>query len=188
MPAMRAAAISCLFVVASWAGPVVAAQADEQEIAVHVRKEHTSYEISFEFTVPATIEQTWNVLSDFEHMAQILSNMDSSRIVSRDGNRITVAQTSHGKIGLIHVSVDGLREIVLTPPTEIRSHLIKGDLRESDFTTKLHSEGAATRVTVHGKLVVAPWVGVALGADRVAAQTRQQYQELRDEVLRRKAY
>jgi hypothetical protein len=121
-------------------------------------------------------------------MAQILSNMDSSRIVSRDGNRITVAQTSHGKVGPIHVSVDGLREIVLMPPTEIRSHLLKGDLKASDFTTELHDEGAVTRVTGHGTLVVSAWAGLALSADSVAAQTRRQYQELRNEILRRKVY
>jgi carbon monoxide dehydrogenase subunit G len=183
---MRAAAVFCLFAV-TWVGLAAAAQTD-QEIAVQVRKDRSDYEISFEFTVPATIEQTWNVLSDFEHMAQILSNMDSSRIVSRDGDRITVAQTSHGKVGPIHVSVDGLREIVLNPPTEIRSHLVKGDLKASDFTTELRSEGALTRVVGHGRIVVAPWVGLALGADNVAAQTRRQYQELRDEILRRKAY
>ena len=185
---MRTAVILSLFAMASWAGSTDTTQAGEHEIAVQVRKEHTTYEISFEFTVPATIEQTWSVLSDFEHMAQILSNMDSSNVVSRDGNRIMVAQTSHGKIGPIQVSVDGLREIVLNPPTEIHSHLVKGDLRASDFTTTLYAEGALTRVAVQGKLVVAPWVGLALSADKVAAQTRQQYQELRDEILRRKAY
>ncbi|HVN35548.1 MAG TPA: SRPBCC family protein [Casimicrobiaceae bacterium] len=185
---MRAAAIPWLIAVASWAGPALAAaQPADQDISVQVRKDHTAYEIDFEFTVAATIEQTWNVLSDFDHMAQILSNVDSSRVVSRDGNRITVAQTSHGKIGLIHVSVDGLREIDLTPPTELRSHLIRGDLRASDFVTELHGEGTVTRVSGHGKIVVAPWVGLALGAERVAAQTRQQYQELRSEILRRKA-
>ena len=186
---MRGAAIVWLCAIASWAAPAFSAAAGaDHDIVVHVRKEHTAYEISFEFTVPASVEQTWGVLSDYDHMAQILSNMDSSRIVSRDGNRLTVAQTSHGKVGFIPVSVDGLREIVLMPPTEIRSHLIKGDLKASDFTTQLHVEGAVTRVTVHGKLVVAPWVGIALSADKVAAQTRQQYQELRDEILRRKAY
>jgi carbon monoxide dehydrogenase subunit G len=176
-----------LFAAASCAGPAIATS-DDQDIAVQVRKEHSKYEIEFEFRVRATIEQTWSVLADFDHMANILSNMDSSRIVSRDGNRITVAQTSHGNIGPIYVSVDGLREIVLTPPTEIRSHLIKGDLEASDFTTELHDEGAVTRVSGRGKLVVAGWVALALGAERVAAQTRQQYRELREEILRRKAY
>ena len=184
---MRSAAILLSCALASWGAPAAASPAGDHDIVVQVRKEHSEFEINFEFTVPATIEQTWSVLADYEHMAQFVSNMDSSRIVSRDGNRITVAQTSHGKVGPVHVSVDGLREIVLTPPSEIRSHLVKGDLKASDFTTKLHDEGPVTRVTGYGKLVASAWVAWALGADAVAAQTRRQYGELRDEVLRRKA-
>jgi carbon monoxide dehydrogenase subunit G len=182
------AAIVSLCAVASWAAPGIASPGGDQDIAVQVRKERSAFEITFEFTVAATLEQTWNVLSDYEHMAQIVSNIDSSRIVSRDGDRITVAQTSHGKVGPVHVSVDGVREIVLTPFNEIRSHLVKGDLKASDFTTNLRAEGPVTRVTGHGKIVASAWVAWALGAETVAAQTRRQYQELRDEILRRKGY
>jgi len=186
-PAMRGAAILC-FCAAGFVAPIdVDAAGSDHDIVVHVQKDHTAYEIRLEFTIAAPLEQTWNVLSDYDHMADILSNMDSSRIVSREGNRLTVAQTSHGKVGPIHVSVDGLREITLTPMKEIRSHLVKGDLKASDFTTSLRDEGPVTRVTVHGKLVTAAWVALALAPDTVAAQTRKQYQELRDEVLRRKA-
>lgn len=183
---MRSAAIVWLCAVASWAAPTLALQPGDPDVDVHVRKERAAFDISLEFTVPANIEQTWNVLSDYEHMAQFVSNMDSSRILRRDGNRLTVAQTSHGKVGPILVSVDGIREIVLTPPTEIRSHLVEGDLKASDFTTSLRSDGAMTRVTVKGKLVAAAWVAWALSAETVAAQTRRQYQELRNEILRRK--
>ena len=183
---MRSAAIVWLCAVASLAMPSVALQPGDQDIDVHVRKEHAAFDISLEFTVPASVEQTWNVLADYEHMAQIVSNMDSSRIVSREGNRLTVAQTSHGKVGPVHVSVDGIREIELTPHSEIRSHLVTGDLKSSDFTTSLHPDGAVTRVTVKGKLVAAAWVAWALSAETVAAQTRRQYQDLRNEILRRK--
>ena len=184
---MRSASILALCAALCWAATADALRVDDQDIAVNVRKERSAFEISFEFTVPATIVETWNVLADYEHMAQIVSSIDTSRIVGRDGNRITVAQTSHGKIGPLHVSVDGVREIVLTPFSEIRSHLVKGDLKASDFTTTLHDEGAVTRVTGHGKLVASAWVGWALGAEKVEAQTRRQYQELRNEILRRKA-
>jgi carbon monoxide dehydrogenase subunit G len=185
---MRTTAILWLCAVASWAMLAAVSLAGDRDIDVQVRKERSAYEINLEFTVPATIEQTWNVLADYEHMAQIVSNIDSSRIVSRDGNRLTVAQTSHGKVGPLHVSVDGVREIMLTPFSEIRSHLVKGDLKASDFTTSLHAEGPATRVTVSGRLVAAAWVSWALSAETVAAQTRRQYQELRNEILRRKAH
>lgn len=185
---MRGAAALSLCVMACWAGAVSAGPTAGQDIAVQVRKDHSAYEVRFEFTVPATIEQTWNVLADFDHMAQILSNVDSSRIISRDGNRILVAQRSHGHVGPFQLSVDSLRSIVLTPPTQMRSHLIMGDLKSSDFTTELHEEGPVTRVTGYGSFVVAGWLGPVLGEDRVAAQTRQQYQELRDEILHRKSH
>jgi len=184
---MRSASILWLCAVLSWTA-LAAPQAGDQDITVQVRKERSAFDINFEFTVPATIEQTWDVLADYEHMAQIVSTVVSRRIVSRDGNKITVEQTSRGNVGPIHVSVDGIREIVLTPFTEIRSHLIKGDLKASDFTTNLHAEGPVTRVTGHGKLVAAAWAAWALGAERVEAQTRRQYQELRNEILRRKGH
>jgi len=185
---MRGVSILALCAVLCWTAVAGEARASDQDIAVNVRKQHAAFDITFEFTVPATVEQTWNVLADYENMAQIVSSIDSSRIVSRDGNRITVAQTSHGNVGPIHVSVDGIREIELTPYREIRSHLVKGDLKASDFTTNLHDEGEVTRVTGHGKLVAAPWVGWALGAEKVEAQTRRQYQELRNEILKRKGH
>jgi len=183
---MRGVSILALAAALAWTAVAEASRASDEDIDVQVRKERSAYEVNLEFTVPATIEQTWNVLADYEHMAQILSSMDSSRIVSREGNRLTVAQTSHGKVGPLHVSVDGVREITLTPFSEIRSHQIKGDLKASDFTTSLHAEGAVTRVTVSGRLVAAAWASWTLGAETVAAHTRRQYQELRNEILKRK--
>jgi len=89
---MRGAAILC-FCAAGFVAPIdVDAAGSDHDIVVHVQKDHTAYEIRLEFTIAAPLEQTWNVLSDYDHMADILSNMDSSRIVSREGNRLTVAQ------------------------------------------------------------------------------------------------
>jgi hypothetical protein len=181
-------AVKCLFATVLLLAhlPVHSGAPPDQDIAVHVRKERSTFEVSVEFTVSATAEETWNVLVDYEHMAQIVSSVDSSRIVSRDGNRIEVAQRSHGNVGPIHLAVDGLRAIDLTPYREIRSHLVKGDLKASDFTTRIIDEGTVTRVIGNGRFTPAAWVAWAVGVEAVEAQTRRQYQELRTEILRRK--
>jgi carbon monoxide dehydrogenase subunit G len=187
--AMPDAAITCLVAIAMLAVPmpVHASPAVEPEVAVHVVKEKATLTIDVEFTVKATAVETWNVLTDYEHMAQIVSSIDSSEVLSRDGNRIEVAQRSHGHAGPIRVSVDGVRVVDLAPYSEIRSHLKKGDLKASDFTTRIVDEGGVTRVTGHGTIVPAAWVAWAISAATVEAQTRRQYQELRDEIVRRRA-
>ena len=186
---MHDAAIRCLLAVALLLAqaPAESSPPGDQDIAVHIRKERSTFAVSVEFTVAATLEETWNVLADYDHMAQIVSTVDSSRIVSRDGNRIVVAQSSHGNVGPLHFAVDGVRQIDLTPYTEIRSHLVKGDLKASDFTTRLVDEHGVTRVSVSGTVVPSAWVAWAVGIGPIEAQTRRQYQELRNEILRRKA-
>jgi uncharacterized protein YndB with AHSA1/START domain len=181
VPIRSLCAIACLLLQV----PAHSVPPADQEIAVHVRKERSSFDISFEFTVPASARETWDVLADYEHMAQFVSSIESIDVVSRNGNRIEVAQRNHGSVGPLHVSVDGLRRIDLLPYTEIRSHLVKGDLKASDFTTRLIDEGATTRVKGDGRIVLSAWSAWAVGADSVEKQTRRQYQELRDEILRR---
>ncbi|MEO8302566.1 MAG: SRPBCC family protein [Betaproteobacteria bacterium] len=188
-PAMRIAAIGsvCAIALLAFPFPVRASPAVDSDVTVHVAKEKAAFSISVEFTVSATALEAWNVLTDYEHMAQIVSNIDSSEVMSRDGNRIEVAQRSHGHAGPIRISVDGVRVVDLSPYTEIHSHLKKGDLKASDFTTRITDEGEVTRVTAHGTIVAAAWVAWAISPAAIEAQTRRQYQELRDEILRRKA-
>ena len=126
------------------------------------------------------------MLTDFDHMATILSNVDQSHIVSREGNRLEVNQKAHGNAGPLKISTDSVRQIELTPKREIKSHLLKGDLKSSDFTTRLAPEGELIRVSVAGKFATGLLAGAALSPEAVQQQTQRQYQELREEILRRK--
>jgi hypothetical protein len=55
------------------------------------------------------------------------------------------------------------------------------------FTTRIIDEGAVMRVIADGKFVPGALTGSAISAESVEAQSRRQYQELRAEILRRKA-
>jgi hypothetical protein len=89
-----------------------------------------------------------------------------------------------GKVGPLHVSIDAVRDHA-TPFNEIRSHQIKGDLKASDLRPASTPRAGDAR-TVSGKLVAGAWASWAFGAETIAAHTRRQYQELRNEILRRK--
>jgi len=159
-----------------------------RDIVVHATKDGTTFTVEAEFTVAASLDEVWEVITDFDRMAQIVTSVDSSRIVSRDGNVIQVAQKSHANAGLVRLSTESLREVQLTPNREMHSRLLKGDLKSSEFTTRINDEGGGvTKLTVQGKFVAGGLSGGVITAETVEAQTRRQYQELRDEILRRKA-
>jgi hypothetical protein len=166
---------------------VTAAPSTAKDVAVRVQKDGSTFTVHAEFTVPASVEECWEVLTDYDKMSQIVTAVDVSKIVKRDGSRLEVEQKSHAVAGPLKFSTYSLREVELVPNKEIRSKLLKGDLKAQDFTTRVVDEGALMRVVVDGKFVVGGITGSAIGVDTVEAQTRRQYLELRNEILRRKA-
>jgi carbon monoxide dehydrogenase subunit G len=157
------------------------------DIAVHVERDGNAFMVAAELTVAASTDEVWEVLTDFDHMAQILSSVDFSRVANRNGKRFDVIQKSHGSAGLIHVSLDSVRAVELTPKREIRSHLTTGDLKSSDFTTRIAKKGGVTRIAVRGRIVAEGLSAAAITPEAVQDQMQRQYRELREEILRRKA-
>ena len=158
-----------------------------EDIDVQVRKERSAYEVNLEFTVPATIEQTWSVLADYEHMAQIRveHGLEPHREPRRQPAHRRADEPRQGRPAT-RLGRRSPRDHVDAVQRDPLASQIKGDLKASDFTTSLHAEGSVTRVTVSGRLVAAAWASWTLGAETVAAHTRRQYQELRNEILKRK--
>ena len=182
IPRLRFAVAIALFALV---GPSFPAPA--QDVVVRVTRDGSTFMVEAEFSVTATQDEAWDVLTDFDHMSQILSNVDASRIMDRDGNRFQVVQKSHAQAGLLRVSLDSVRQVELTPKTEIKSHILKSnDLKSSDFTTRLVEEGGLIKVTVRGSFVPMGLAAAAANPDAVEANTRRQYTELRDEIVRRK--
>ena len=165
----------------------IAAPPGAKDMVVRAQKEGSAIAVYVEFTVPATVDETWEVLTDYDRMAEIVSSIDESKIVKRDGNQIEVSQKSHASAGPLKFSMSSLRQVQLVPNKEIRSRLLKGDLKSSDFTTRIVDEGAVMRVVAEGKFVPGGLTGAAINLESVEAQSRRQYQELRAEILRRKA-
>ena len=158
-----------------------------RDMVVRAQKDGAGFEVYVEFTVAATVDETWAVLTDYDRMAEIVSSIDSSRIVKRDGNQLEVAQKSHATAGPLKFSTSNLRQVELVPKREIRSRLVKGDLKASDFTTRIIDEGPVMRVIAQGKFVPGALSGSAISLEALEAQSRRQYEELRAEILRRKA-
>ncbi|MDE2002555.1 MAG: SRPBCC family protein [Betaproteobacteria bacterium] len=159
---------------------------DSRGIAVAIHRDGEAYVVDVDLTVDATPQEAWNVLTDYDHMSEFVSNLTMSHIVRRASDSLEVAQTSRVKFGLFDFKFDNVREIELVPPQEIRSKLVRGDMKMSAFTTRVAAEGNATRITNHGRFIPDRWIPPLIGTMVLEAETRKQFAELRAEILRRK--
>ncbi len=168
--------------------PTQTEAADDSDIAVRAEKDGENIIIDVEMRVHAPLSVVWDVFTDYDHMTRFVSSVNSSRIIDRSGNTLRVAQKSSTELGLLKFAFDNVRQVELVPHTEIRSRLISGDMKDSAFSTRFMSDSeGVTRVYNHGEFIPTMWVPPVVGTAFLESQTRKQFFELRNEILRRVA-
>jgi uncharacterized membrane protein len=168
--------------------PTQTEAADDSDIAVRAEKDGENIIIDVEMRVHAPLSVVWDVFTDYDHMTRFVSSVHSSRIIDRSGSTLRVAQKSSTELGLLKFEFDNVRQVELVPHTEIHSRLISGDMKDSAFSTRFMSDSEGeTRVYNHGKFIPTMWVPPVVGTAFLESQTRKQFFELRNEILRRVA-
>jgi len=168
--------------------PTRAATAEpDTDIDVRASKEGDIIEVDVALTISASQDEVWNVLTDYDHMADFISNLQSSSVISRTGNTLDVMQKGTARYGLLSFPFETVRRVMLTPRSEIHSRIMSGDMMGSEIVTRITADGPITQVSVRSRYVPTIWLPPIIGTSVIAGQTRQQWLTLREEVLRRRA-
>ena len=154
---------------------------------MRVKKNGAEVIVDVDCPVNATVAVTWEVLTDYDHMAEFLSNVQSSSVQTRDGQVLHVYQKGKAERGLLSITYENLREVELVPYEEIRSRLISGDMKASAFTTRVVDDGIKIHILNSGRYTPKIWVPPVVGPALIEAETRKHFGELRAEILRRYA-
>ena len=164
----------------------IAKSADD--IGVTVRKDGDAVLVSVDCPVRASRAIVWEVLTDYDHMAGFVTNLKASEVRAREGDTLQVYQSGRAQRGLISVSFENLREIRLVSQQEIRSRMISGTLKSSEFTTRIIDNGNELHIVNSGRFVPNMWVPPLIGPAVIEAETRKQFEEIRAEIVRRSAF
>lgn len=164
-----------------------AAQAADSDIAVRVEVDGEIVRVDVEATVAATPKEVWEVLTDFEHLPSFVSNITSSKVLSRNGNVVRVAQKGKTHFGPLAFEFQSERELTLVPYEKFDSLMLSGNMKRFRGTTRLESAEGKTRIRYHSEAVPDTALPLGLGRSLIEAETREHYTEIRREVLRRKA-
>jgi Polyketide cyclase / dehydrase and lipid transport len=176
-----AAFLFCLFVNPAWAVGNV------EDIVVGLRWDGPAIIVEVDCFVQAPAPIAWDVLTDYAHMAQYLTNLESSVVEERKDNWMRVHQVGKASQGPFSLRFDNVREVELVPPDEVRSRFMNGDFKDSTFVTRMVASGTGIRIVNSGRYVTNLWIPPVIGPTLVAAGIRKQFGEIRDEILRRTA-
>jgi hypothetical protein len=159
-----------------------------EDIVVKVRKDGPGVAIDVDCPVDAPWQVVWEVLTDYAQMPKFISNIQYSVVEETTGNVLRVRQKGKASRGPLTLTYDMTREVELEPQREIRSRLLSGDLKSSDFVTKIvQAADGMIHIVNNGRYVPKVWVPPVLGPAIIEAETQKQFGEFRTEILRRSA-
>jgi hypothetical protein len=170
------AVMACLFM--GWACAADPLQVD-------VRRENGKILLSAAFSAPVSREIAWAVITDFEHMPQFVPNLKSSRILSREGNVLRVAQQGVIPLLMLDYAYESLREIELYPQQALNSHSVGGNTGAMAARTVLDVQDLQTRIQYSAVWTPASSLIGALGLDIMREQVGLQFRAIQQEMLKR---
>ena len=170
------------------AGPPSTAPVDgNTDIDVRASKDGDTVLVEVDLAVRASQAEVWGVLTDYDHMADFISDLASSAVIARSGNTLDVMQKGTARYGLLSFPFETVRRVLLTPQSEIRSRIMSGDMMGSQIVTRIAANGPMTQVSVRSRYIPTIWLPPLIGTSVIASQTRKQWATLREEILRRRA-
>jgi len=158
----------------------------DTDFKVKVSNDGEQLTVEATFIVPVLPEQAWAVLTDFENIPSFISSIQSSKVLDRSGNSVYVSQNGIEKYGFLTISLESVRKINLFPFRKIQENMVSGSLRKMDELTLLLPEGKHTRIIYHADIIPGPWIIRFAGSIFIENEVRKQFQEIINEIIRRK--
>jgi ribosome-associated toxin RatA of RatAB toxin-antitoxin module len=124
------------------------------------------YEVDSSGTVNAPPATVWRILTDYEHMNEFVPDLNSCRVLSRNGNEVIIEQLGTARFLFMSKSIHLIVRATEQPMSSIDIALVSGDMKhyESHWELFLVPETGGTRVVYSGRLVPNFYVPGILGA------------------------
>jgi ribosome-associated toxin RatA of RatAB toxin-antitoxin module len=159
------------------------AQANDMQI--NFNRDGDMIKIDGHMILPYPPKLIFEVLTDYEHMHDYVPDMTSSRIVSKEENKLRVEQKGKSGIGPFKFKFEVVRDVELTPVTELKSTLVRGNFKSMRTSTKITLEGDNSRLDYFADMEPDFWVPPLLGSAIMKRQVRRQFEAFVTELDKR---
>ena len=161
--------------------------AGAQGLAIEVERQGEFITVTASAQMQVDARIAWEVLSDYDHLAQFIPDMKSSRVVSRSGDRVLVEQK--GEIGFFFYRqpVDVTLEVREEPQRRIVARRIEGNIRELETRYELEASDVGVRFDYTGRFIPDFYLPPLIGMPIMRRIVERRFRAMVDEIVRRDA-
>jgi ribosome-associated toxin RatA of RatAB toxin-antitoxin module len=126
------------------------------------------YEVDASGFVQASPAAVWKTLTTYEKMNEFVPDMQSCRVLSRNGNEVIIEQFGTARFLFMSKSIHLIVRAIEQPMSAIDIALISGDMKHYESRWELFPQAeGGTRVVYSGKLVPNFYVPGLLGTNMI---------------------
>ena len=164
---------------------LVIGQLQAAEVVVHASRQGEALEVEASAQFEADVRQTWQVLTDYDHLADFIPGMRVSRILLRKGNGLIVEQKGEARLLFFSYPIEVKLAVEEFPYERITSRAVAGNFREMHGA--YHLEAGEGRITLRyrGRMTPDFIVPPLIGTFVLRKNVERQFGALVDEILRR---
>lgn len=164
-----------------------AAAAPAAEVAVHVTRNGEAFHVDASAEFDGTIARTWQVLTDYGRLAEFIPDVQTSRVVSREGNQVQVEQKGEARFLFVSFPIDVRLAITEHPYERIVSRAVAGNFREMRNAYMLETGQGRVLLRYSGRMVPDFYVPPLIGTLVLRHNVETSFHALVDEIERRQA-
>lgn len=172
---------------ALFAGPCWGAAVDTLDLsepAIQINSQGNTVVLDISYRVPVSPREAWAVLTDFENMPGFIPNLESSKVLQRNGRTIQVEQKGSMRLGMLPIQYESIRQVDVVPYQSIRSHTLSGNTR-LESVMALTPTGEGTLLAYHATAVSDLPVPNSLVTSYLGGMLESQFKAMRNEMVRR---
>ena len=140
----------CTIVSLALAMPV-AAQPDRNDVDVQAERNGGLVDVQARALLQAPMDVVWRTLTDYERLPEFIPGLENSRIITRNGAQVLVAQTGSARFLFLTVPIAVMLESTERPPHVVEVRRVSGSIRH------LHGRYEA-RPQADGRVLLR-WIG-----------------------------
>lgn len=144
-----------------------------------------SYFAHLAFQVAARPAVVREVLTDFDHMAEFVPNLESSRLLEQNGNVYRIFQRGRARLGPFSIGFDSERRVEWFPDGRLVSDALSGKVQRLHSEMRLEARPSGTRLDYQVEMRSESWFPASFGERFMRHELAEQFSAMAAEMLKR---